>query len=205
MDTYYNIKKLNIPNAEITHHIVKTEPDYQRYNLKVKDGISPRGIPGFGEGLIRVDSDEHDEMGLITEDMEIRKSMVEKRNAKWYRLKKEALPPSFAGAKDYRILLVGWGSTFNIIKEAMERLDEPDIALLHFQQVYPISETSIAFLNKAEQVISIENNYSGQFSRLLEAETGISVETRILKYDGLPFYADELAKEMKDILEGKGD
>lgn len=204
MDTYYNIKKLNIPKEEIIHYIVQTEPDYKRYNLKVKDGISPRGIPGFGDGLVRVDSDEHDEMGLITEDMEIRKSMVEKRNAKWYQLKKEVLPPSFTGAKDYRILFVGWGSTYNIIKEAMERVDRTDIALLHFQQVYPVSEESITFLNKAEQIISIENNYSGQFSRLLEIETGISVGTRILKYDGLPFYADELASEIDDILEGKG-
>ena len=200
MDTYYNIKKLTIPKEEINNFIIKTNSDYHRYNLKIKDGISPRGIPGFGEGLVRVDSDEHDEMGLITEDMEIRKKMVEKRNAKWYPLKKEILPPTLTGAKDYRILLVGWGSTFNIIKEAMERLDKPDIALLHFQQVYPISEESIVFLDRAEQVISIENNYSGQFSRLLEAETGIGVGTKILKYDGLPFYADELAREIDDIL-----
>ena len=143
-------------------------------------------------------------MGLITEDMGTRKSMVEKRNAKWHHLKKEVLPPSFTGAKDYRILFVGWGSTYNIIKEAMERVDRTDIALLHFQQVYPVSEESITFLNKAEQVISIENNYNGQFSRLLEIETGINVGTRILKYDGLPFYADELASEIDDILEGKG-
>lgn len=200
MDTYYNIKKLTIPKEEINNFIIKTNSDYHRYNLKIKDGISPRGIPGFGEGLVRVDSDEHDEMGLITEDMEIRKKMVEKRNAKWYPLKKEILPPTLTGAKDYRILLVGWGSTFNIIKEAMERLDKPDIALLHFQQVYPISEESIVFLDRAEQVISIENNYSGQFSRLLESETGIGVGTKILKYDGLPFYADELAREIDDIL-----
>ena len=204
MDTYYNIKKLNIPKEETVHHIVKTEPDYQRYNLQVKDGISPRGIPGFGEGLVRVDSDEHDEMGLITENMEIRKSMVEKRNARWYQLKKAVLTPLLTGAKDYNILFVGWGSTYHIIKEAMERLGRTDIALLHFQQVYPISEESIAFLDRAEQIISIENNYSGQFSRLLETETGISVGTRILKYDGLPFYADELTIEMKDILEGGG-
>ena len=99
---------------------------------------------------------------------------------------------------------MGWGSTYNIIKEALERLNRQDIALLHFQQVYPISEASIDILNKAGHIILIENNYSGQFSRLLEAETGINVETRILKYDGLPFYADELAREIDDILAGEG-
>ncbi len=204
MDTYYNIKKLLIPKGEITHFIIKTASDYQRYDLKSKNGISPRGIPGFGDGLVRVDSDEHSEMGVITEDMLIRKKMVEKRNAKWHLLKKGAVAPSLIGPKDYRILCVGWGSTYHIINEAIKILNRQDIALLHFQQVYPISDTSIELLNSAEQIISIENNYSGQFSRLLEMETGINIGTRILKYDGLPFYADKLALEIKDILEGRG-
>jgi 2-oxoglutarate ferredoxin oxidoreductase subunit alpha len=204
MDTYYNIKKLSVPRGEIVRFIIKTDSDYQRYNLKVRDGVSPRGIPCFGEGLIRVDSDEHDEMGFITEDMEIRKRMVEKRNTKWHWLKKEALIPTLTGATDYRVLCVSWGSTNNIIKEALDRLGRPDIALLHFQQVYPISEISTNYLNRAEQIISIENNFSGQFSQLLEIQTGISIGTRILKYDGLPFYADELAQEVNDILKGKG-
>ncbi len=205
MDSYYNIDKLEVPKGEIVRCIIKTDSDYQRYNLKVKNGISPRGIPGFGEGLVRVDSDEHDERGLITEDSQIRKSMVEKRNSKEYYLKKEALSPVLVGSSDYRVLCVGWGSTYHIIKEALERLDKPDITLLHFQQVYPISEESINYLHRAEQIVVIENNYSGQFSQLLERQTGITVDTRILKYDGLPFYADELAQEIKDVLEGKGD
>lgn len=205
MDTYYNVRKLNVPKGEIVRFMVKTDSNYQRYNLKVTDGVSPRGIPGFGEGLIRVDSDEHDQKGLITEDRQIRKSMVEKRNIKDYWLKKESLLPTLEGASDYRVLCVGWGSTYHIIKEALNYLDKPDLALLHFQQVYPISEESINYLNKAEVVIGIENNYSGQFSQLLERQTGIRVDIKILKYDGLPFYADELAQEIKDILEGKGE
>ncbi|HOR42505.1 MAG TPA: 2-oxoacid:acceptor oxidoreductase subunit alpha [Atribacterota bacterium] len=204
MDTYYNIKKLSIPRGDIVHFIIETPADYQRYKLGSKDGISPRGIPGFGEGLVRVDSDEHDEMGLITEDMVIRKKMVEKRNARWAQLKKEAIPPVLSGTENYRILCVGWGSNYHTIQEALERLNRPDISLLHFSQVYPIAEDSIKFLNKAEQIISIENNYTGQFSQLLERQTGITIETRILKYDGLPLYADELAQGIKEVLEGKG-
>ncbi|MDD3539507.1 MAG: 2-oxoacid:acceptor oxidoreductase subunit alpha [Atribacterota bacterium] len=204
MDTYYNIERLSVPQEETVRFIIKTDYDYQRYKLGGKDGLSPRGIPGFGEGLVRVDSDEHDEMGLITEDMSIRNRMVEKRNAKWHQLKKEALIPTLTGTKDYRVLCVGWGSTYYIIKEALDRLDKPDMALLHFQQVYPISEASIDFLKRAKQIISIENNYSGQFSQLLEMQTGISIRSRILKYDGLPFYADELAEEIKDVIEENG-
>lgn len=200
MDTYYNIKNLTLPGKEITHFIVETESDYKRYSLKTVDGVSPRGIPGLGEGLVRVDSDEHDEMGLITEDMEVRTKMVEKRNTKWYEIKRKAIPPILSGPLGYRILCIGWGSTYHIIEEALERLNRHDIALLHFQQVYPISEKSIDYLQRAEQIISIENNYEGQFSRLLETETGFTVNTRVLKYDGLPFSADKLAQELDEIL-----
>ena len=203
MDTYYNIAKLSVPKGDIIHYITETDIDYKRYKLEVPNGISPRGIPGFGEGLVRVDSDEHDEMGVITEDMNIRKRMVEKRNAKWPLLKKEAIPPTLIGGEDYRILCVSWGSTYYIIKEALERLNKADISLLHYSQVYPISGESINFLSKTEQVIGIENNYNGQFSQLLEAETGVNIGTRILKYDGLAFNADELAQEIEKVLEGE--
>jgi len=33
----------------------------------------PRGIPGYGTGVVRVDSDEHDEYGHITESAQVRK------------------------------------------------------------------------------------------------------------------------------------
>jgi len=70
--------------------------------------------------------------------------------------------------------------------------------------VFPISEDAIDYLEKATQIILIENNYSGQFGQLLEKSTGININAKILKYSGLPFYVDELAKEIKETISGKG-
>jgi 2-oxoglutarate/2-oxoacid ferredoxin oxidoreductase subunit alpha len=205
MDTYYNVKELSVPQEKkIDRFIIKTDADYQRYKLATDNGISPRGIPNNGEGLVRVDSDEHDENGLITEDMDTRIKMMEKRNSKLNQIKKESFEPTLIGSEDYRILCVGWGSTYHIIKEALTKLNDTDVAFLHFKQVYPVSESSVDFLKKAKQIISIENNYSGQFSQLLETSTGIGIATKILKYNGLPFYADELAEEIDNIISGKG-
>ena len=78
MDTYYNIPPFNLGNVSIEKHVVKTAHDYKRFAL-TENGISPRGIPGFGNGLVGVDSDEHDEEAHITEDMDMRTQMVEKR------------------------------------------------------------------------------------------------------------------------------
>ena len=204
MDSYYNVKEFSVPEGKIDRFIIKTDADYQRYSLDIDNGITPRGIPNHGEGLVRADSDEHDENGLITEDMEVRIKMMEKRNSKLNDFKKEAFAPNLLGPKDYRVLCVGWGSTYHVIKEALDKLNIPDAALLHFKQVYPVPEESIKYLRKAKQIISIENNYSGQFAQLLEISTGISIETKILKYNGLPFYSDELAEEINHAISEKG-
>lgn len=197
MDTYYNIKGLNVPKDKIEKFIVETKADYQRYSLQNSDGVSPRGIPNFGNGLVKVDSDEHSEEGVITEAMDIRVKMVEKRNEKIKKITSETYEPTLVGPKDFNAICLGWGSTYAIIKEALERLDQPDLAFLHFRQVYPVSEKSINFLKKAKQIISIENNYNGQFSQLLEKPTGIDIDTKILKYNGLPFFVDELSEEIR--------
>jgi 2-oxoglutarate/2-oxoacid ferredoxin oxidoreductase subunit alpha len=204
MDSYYNVKEFSVPEGKIDRFIIKTDADYQRYSLDMDNGITPRGIPNHGEGLVRADSDEHDENGLITEDMEVRIKMMEKRNSKLNDFKREAFTPNLLGPKDYRVLCVGWGSTYHVIKEALDKLNIPDAALLHFKQVYPVPEESIKYLRKAKQIISIENNYNGQFAQLLEISTGISIETKILKYNGLPFYSDELAEEIDHAISEKG-
>jgi 2-oxoglutarate ferredoxin oxidoreductase subunit alpha len=44
----------------------------------------------------------------------------------------------------------------------------------------------------------VENNATGQFADLLRMETGVSIEKRILKFDGRPFSSLELARAIKE-------
>ena len=57
-----------------------------------------------------MDSDEHDEYGQITESSEVRKNMCDKRLNKMEFLKEELIEPSFYGASQPDVLLLGWGS-----------------------------------------------------------------------------------------------
>jgi len=82
VDSYYNTACLDLSDIDIEKHIVKTDVNYKRYKLTA-NGISPRGIPGLGQGLVVVDSDEHDETGHITEDLDLRTRMVNKRLGKF--------------------------------------------------------------------------------------------------------------------------
>ncbi len=199
LDSFYNIQKLDLSKIKNKNYFIKTTKDYKRYKL-AKNGISPRGLPGYGDGFVCIDSDEHDEDGRITEDMNTRKKMVEKRLKKYSEIKKEIIPPDLNGEKDNKILVIGWGSTYYIIKEALGNIDNKEIAHLHFKQVYPLHEDAIKFLKKAEKTIIIENNATSQFSKLIRQQTGYEIKNKILQYNGLPFSVETITKEIQKII-----
>lgn len=177
-------------------HIVKTTADYQRFQL-TPTGVSLRGIPGFGEGIVCVDSDEHTNDGFITEDFEQRNKMVQKRLRKFESLKDEIVAPTLIGNENYKILLVSWGSNYHVIQEALDILKNPEIACLHFSQVFPLAESTKQYFTKAENTIVIENNATGQFANLLKQYLNIRVDRNILKYNGLPFAVEEITNALK--------
>lgn len=197
VDSCYNIKLFELNEKQIEEHIEKTPVEYKRY-LLTENGISPRGIPGFGEGLVVVDSDEHDEEGHITEDLDLRTKMVNKRMKKLELIKNEAIIPYFYGEANATKMVVSWGSTSNVIKEALREINNPDIAFLHFIQVYPISQRVLDYFKNINKIICIENNFAGQFANLLKLELNISVDEKILKYNGLPFSIEELTTRISE-------
>ncbi len=199
VDSYYNTACLDFSDINIEKHIIKTDIDYKRYKLTA-NGISPRGIPGFGEGLVVVDSDEHDEAGHITEDLDLRTEMVDKRLKKLELLKDETIPPELEGPDDYKNLVLCWGSTYNIVREAVKNLGRDDIAFLHFRQVYPLPNETSIYLQKAQRTIIVENNATSQFAKLIKLHTGIDIKEKILKYNGLSFYVEELTERLNDLL-----
>ncbi|MFQ5952613.1 MAG: 2-oxoacid:acceptor oxidoreductase subunit alpha [Candidatus Omnitrophota bacterium] len=198
MDMYYNFSSLDLPKAPHKKHIVKTGRDYKRYKL-TKDGISPRGMPGYGDGLVSLDSDEHDEEGHITEDFELRVKMVDKRLKKLESIKKDIVPPALGGDKRFKTLAVCWGTTYNVVKEAVEKLGRDDVAFLHFSQVYPLHPETLGHLEKAEKTVIIENNATSQLGKLIKLYFGFEIKEKILKYNGLPFSVEEIVKGLKEI------
>lgn len=195
MDTYYNVPALNHAGIRNDKHVVRTDSAYRRY-LLTESGVSPRGIPGFGDGLVTADSDEHDEEGHITEDMDVRTAMVDKRLRKAEAIHSDSVPPVLTGPERYENLVVGWGSTRPIIAEAIEQLDRSDTACLHFPQVYPIPPAASEYLSNARRIIVVENNATGQFARLLRMESEVRVDHTVLKYNGMPFTVEELTTKI---------
>lgn len=197
IDTYYHLEPPEKEKFELRYYFEENpSPDYKRYQFTA-DGLSPRALPG-GDGFVCLDSDEHDEEGHITEDRITRKLMVEKRNKKLEKFKiNDTINPSFFGQKPYEILLISWGSTKNMVLEALEAIQDKKIAYLHLPLVYPLPETLKEYLNQAKKTIIIENNYTAQLARLIRMETGLEIKEKILKYDGHPFSVEEIEQELR--------
>lgn len=126
--------------------------------------------------------------------------MVEKRLKRGEYLKEDVEEPVFFGDKDSSIVLTGWGSTYGILKEAVNRLTEEGISvsLLHFSDVYPLPDKTLNSL-RDKRFISVENNATGQLAQLIRRETGINITEKILKYNGRPFTPSEIVRRFKEI------
>ncbi|MGZ7108488.1 MAG: 2-oxoacid:acceptor oxidoreductase subunit alpha [Methanobacterium sp.] len=200
-DIYYNMPDINLDGIKNRKYITKTDESYKRYEI-TEDGISPRGIPGYGNGFVVVDSDEHDEEGHITEDLHLSARMVEKRLNKLEGIQKDVIEPELVGSEDYKILVIGWGSTYGAIIEALKNIGRDDIAFLHFKQVYPIDGNTLDYLKRAQKTIIFENNATSQFKNLIKLYTGFEIDINALKYNGMPFSVEEVTERLKSLLEG---
>jgi 2-oxoglutarate ferredoxin oxidoreductase subunit alpha len=178
---------------------------YRRYAL-TEDGLSPLTYPGIGQALVRVDSDEHDEDGRITEDLDLRIQMVDKRMKKLKHMESLFRKPTFYGDPAAEWMILSWGSNRQIVEEAVRTINKKGLSLgaLHFSQVYPLFPGMTSEWNLGKRkLVCLENNATGQFAGLLKREIGLDIDHKILKYNGECFTADEIRDRLLKIMEVK--
>lgn len=170
---------------------------YQRYAI-TESGISPRAVPLWIKEAIYVDSDEHTPEGHITEDAAIRVKMVEKRFLKKTALlEREILPPTADYLENADVVLVGFGSTYGVMRECAQTAENRKVGFIHISQVWPFPVVEVTeALKNAKMIVTIENNAGAQLAKLMRRETGIAAHHSILKYDGRPFDTDSLVLEL---------
>jgi 2-oxoglutarate/2-oxoacid ferredoxin oxidoreductase subunit alpha len=180
---------------------------YLRYKV-TESGISPRAVPGTPGHLFVAATDEHDEDGVLLSDVYTdtvrRKKMVDKRARKMAAALAHLPAPTLAGPEDADVTLVGWGSTWGVITEAIERLNREGVSANHLQIKFlvPFHAAEVGrLLDRSRRIIVVENNHSGQFARHLRAETGIAAHGHIRKYDGEPFEPHHVVAGVREILE----
>ncbi len=171
--------------------------EYKRYEV-TEDGISPRALPG--QTYFITNSYEHNEAGLSTEEAKDIESMVEKRARKYELLTQEVAAPQIYGDKEADITLVGWGSTKGVAREVVENMKLPGKKLnyLHLNWINPFpKEALVKIFSQVKKIVDIEANSTAQMAGWIREQTGIEIKDRILKYDGRPFYPEEIIEALK--------
>lgn len=200
-DSYQTVASLDPTKITINRGDIVTETestvDYLRYRF-TESGISPRLYPGVGEGLVVSAGDEHDEAGHLIEDAHMRTKMMQKRMQKLNAAAAEALEPVIYGNTKPELMLIGWGSTKGVIREAVDLLSAQGCAAMaiHLPQVYPLSTKLREYWEMPSKKVIIENNYSGQLQKLLSMELSVTPDFWIRKYDGRPFFAQEIVDQL---------
>ena len=200
-----DFSKVKIDRGELLSSVPANE-EYKRYKI-TPSGVSPRVIPGTAGGNFIAGSDEHDEDGTLISDVFTdpvkRKNMMEKRMRKMDTALKNLPKPKVIGAENADLTFITWGSTFNVVRDVVHRLEKTGAKVNHLniKYLWPFQTEEISkILKSSKKTFIIEANFSGQLERLIRQETGISIDHHLRKYDGEPFGPDMVEEATKKIL-----
>ena len=180
----------------------KTGDQFHPYT---RDGNQVRkwALPGQ-EGLQnRIGGLEKAEVtGNVSYDPENHEQMVAIREEK-VRNVAQSIPPQALdnGPKSGDVLLLGWGSTYGVLKSATEYLLDEGYSVAHAQVKYlnPLPQNLGNTLNRFTHVIVPENN-RGQFVNIVRS-TYLVPAIPFTKVQGIPFTVQEIINKVKHVVE----
>jgi 2-oxoglutarate ferredoxin oxidoreductase subunit alpha len=179
------------------------------------DGIThhaPPGAPIADMNFPILSGLEHDEHGHPGEEPRFHATMVAKRRRKLRTLAGKLPAPAVYGPPTGDVLLVGWGSTYGPIREAVDKARETgeNFSSLHIRYLNPLPPGVDKILSGFKHIFVVENNDSGlygygQFAGLLRARYGDPRIRGINKTDGIAFKVREILDGAHALLSGNGD
>jgi 2-oxoglutarate/2-oxoacid ferredoxin oxidoreductase subunit alpha len=145
---------------------------------------------------------EHDEMGHPTGSPKLHMAMTAKRRNKLRKLAEEIPVPEVFGDQEGDSLIVGWGSTYGPIHDAvaLAREQGEKVGALHLRHLHPLPNGLDKIFEKFKRIVTVEMNDQGvygygQLATILRARYCEPKITSFTKTDGLTF-------RVKEILDG---
>jgi 2-oxoglutarate ferredoxin oxidoreductase subunit alpha len=177
--------------------------DFKRFEF-TPNGVSPRALPGMKNGLHMVESNEHNEKGYRDESPENRTMMMQKRMKKLESAAGETISPKMWGERNARIGVIGCGSTFGPIQEAIAQLKEKGIMAKYLQlrTLWPFPAKEVEeFIKESEKIFFVENNFSSHLCQLTRSQVEVAFKSgKVVKYSGRPFRPQEISSEIEKAL-----
>ncbi len=176
------------------------KPPYKRY-LFTENGVSPLAFVTDKDAIVKVNSYEHDELGITTEEPKATMLMQEKLLRKEKFLLKDIdehfKAVNVYGDKNSKTGLLCWGSNKGISIELGEKLGLKVIQPVVLNP-FPVRQFQNA-VSGLKRLICVENNATGQLAKLIKVH-GFNVNEMLLKYDGREFSIEELEERIKEVL-----
>src|SRR5213595_2948449 len=145
---------------------------------------------------------EHDEMGQPTGSPKLHMAMTAKRRNKLRKLAEEIPVPEVYGDQEGDTLLVGWGSTYGPIHDAVKQARDhgEKVGAIHLRQIHPLPNGIEKIFGKFKRIVVVEMNDQGvygfgQLAIILRARYCEAKIESFTKTDGLTF-------RVKEILDG---
>ncbi len=171
-----------------------------RYEVTAS-GLSKRWLPGESDAYYFANGDEHNAEGILDEN-ESAGDMYAKRCRK-LALAAENMPEPviYGDAEGADISFVGWGSTKGPLIDAINEAQTKGLKVnyLHYSFVYPLKTEALnTFFETNKNVHLAEGNHFGQLGNLIEQQTANRFAGRLLKWNGRPFFTEDLAEYIAD-------
>jgi 2-oxoglutarate ferredoxin oxidoreductase subunit alpha len=157
------------------------------------------GSPGLEHRIGGLEK-EH-ETGNISYDAANHEFMVKMRAAKVAKVADDIPEQTLAlGNTNSKALVIGWGSTYGSIHQAIIELNAEglDLAQLHLSYIQPMPK-NIAELIKAFDVVMVVEMNNGQLIKVIRDQFLVDAKG-IHKIQGQPFQVQELKASIKQII-----
>ena len=158
------------------------------------------GTPGLEHRIGGIEKD-HD-TGNISYDAENHQRMTDLREAKINNIENFIPEQEIAlGDKGDKLVVVGWGSTYGAIHQAVKRCRQENLDVAHIQVRYmnPLPKNLGELLSSYDQVLMPEMN-TGQFVDVIRAKFLIDAKP-MNKVSGQPFKIREVEEVIRSLLE----
>ncbi|MDH3215938.1 MAG: 2-oxoacid:acceptor oxidoreductase subunit alpha, partial [Candidatus Krumholzibacteria bacterium] len=127
-----------------------------------KTGLSQRYIPGQPNGMHTLTGLAHTRESMVAYEPGVNQEGCRHRSLKLAAFQKTLKTPKTFGDPEGDLLVVGWGSTKGTIEEAVERArgDGFRVSSLHLKFLQPMASGIKEILEKFENVVTVEINFS---------------------------------------------
>jgi 2-oxoglutarate ferredoxin oxidoreductase subunit alpha len=182
----------------------RTDPEGYYPYLRDKNLARPWAIPGTVGLEHRIGGlEKADIYGTVNYDPDNHDKMIRLRTEKVKGIANDIPELKVDGEKEGDLLVLGWGSTYGSIKDAVTKARNSGLKLsqAHLRYLNPMPKNTGQVLNSFKNILIPEINL-GQLSQVIRSEFLIPVE-QLNKVRGLPLKVNDILEKINSLLGGR--